>query len=101
MTQSVQLQGVEMEIRTDMIDGKPVVVGRYRDTNVCIMSENGTVTLNSGGFLTATTKLRMNQFSKEFCNGRFHVYQKAGNWFVGWWGSDCERDEPFYDGMKV
>jgi hypothetical protein len=39
------------------------------------------VTLRTGGWRTATTKLRMNQASNQFGLG-FTVTQKAGEWFV-------------------
>jgi len=39
------------------------------------------VRLDTGGYFTATTKKRMNQFSKMFDLG-FSVYQKDGDWFV-------------------
>lgn len=51
------------------------------------------VTLNTGGYRTATTKLRMNQFANEFCSYAFSVYQKRGDWFVSIKG--VERDIPF------
>jgi hypothetical protein len=40
-----------------------------------------TITLNTGGYFTATTKTRMMQASNQFSLG-FAVYQKQGNWFV-------------------
>lgn len=40
------------------------------------------VTLDNGGFVTATTKTRMNQFANEYCSGAFRVYQKTGEWFL-------------------
>ena len=43
--------------------------------------EKRIVTLNTGGWSTVTTKLRMNQASNQFDLG-FHVYQKDWNWFV-------------------
>jgi hypothetical protein len=40
-----------------------------------------TVTLRSGGWLTPTTKLRMNQASNELGLG-YHVFQKDHVWYV-------------------
>jgi hypothetical protein len=55
------------------------------------------VTLDHGGHMTNTTKLRMNQTANQFGLG-FRVYQKNFDWFVGIdthegtrimpWGSD-------------
>lgn len=73
------------------------VRGVYRGTAVCVMSKDGKVRLWSGGYRTYTTKLRMNQFSNQFCNGRFSVYQKGGNWFV----TTKDGTIPFVDGMEV
>ncbi len=39
------------------------------------------ITLNTGGYYTATTKRRMNQFAEEYGYG-FHVFQEKGDWFV-------------------
>jgi hypothetical protein len=41
------------------------------------------VTLDSGGWLTATTKTRMNQTSNQFDLG-YHVYASKGLWHVSY-----------------
>ena len=46
------------------------------------------VKLNNGGYMTATTKLRMNQFANDYCGGTFSVYQRKGDWFVAIEGVD-------------
>lgn len=51
------------------------------------------VTLDNGGYRTATTKLRMNQFANEYCGGAFSVYQKGFEWFLIIRG--VERHIPF------
>jgi hypothetical protein len=61
--------------------------GLYRGTCVAQLqsTDDGrqrTVRLNHGGWKTATTKMRMNQFANEFCNGEFAVVQEKGEWFV-------------------
>lgn len=60
--------------------------GLYRGTCVAQLhtAPDGTQTvrLNHGGWKTATTKMRMNQFSAEFCGGLFSVAQEKGEWFV-------------------
>lgn len=61
-----------------IIDGNITV--KYHDTEVVTVN-NGKITLDSGGWWTASTKARMNQASRQFSLG-FHVYQKAGKWFV-------------------
>lgn len=43
--------------------------------------DGGTVTLNSGGWQTVTTKRKMCQAANQF-GLRFCVYQKRGDWFV-------------------
>lgn len=98
MAQTEKFQGVQTQTIRNA-DGS--LSGFYRGTEVCRKNADGSVRLQTGGWLTATTKSRMNQFSNEFCAGRFSVYQKAGDWFVHFRGSDFERDEPFYDGMTV
>lgn len=45
------------------------------------------VKLNTGGFDTATTKKRMNQFAKMFDLG-FSVYQQKGQWYISIKGQD-------------
>jgi len=55
---------------------------RYHYTDVVKVNWNtGIITLNTGGWDTATTKLRMNQASREWGLG-YHVYQHKGDWFV-------------------
>ena len=44
-------------------------------------NKKGEVTLNTGGWLTPTTKVRMNQTANAYGLG-FNVYQKDFNWFV-------------------
>ena len=39
------------------------------------------ITLDTGGWWTRTTKMRMNQAGEAFGLG-YHVYQKGGEWFV-------------------
>lgn len=45
----------------------------------------GTIILNTGGWKTATTKLRMNQTSNQFGLG-YQVYQKNHSWYVRYHG---------------
>lgn len=58
--------------------------------------DDGFVTLNSGGFRTATTKTAMNQVLNE--NGiPLQVFQRDGSWFV----SHPLEGLVFEDGMKL
>jgi len=62
-------------------DGKTSTV-RYWSTDVVTVDwHTGSITLNTGGWDTATTKLRMNQASSEWGLG-YRVYQHKGDWFV-------------------
>ena len=66
----------------------------YHSTSVVEIAPDGSVTLDSGGWRTSTTKTRMNQASNQFALG-FQVYAKSGAWFVSFDG----RELPFNDGM--
>ena len=68
----------------------------YHSTSVVEIAPDGSVTLDSGGWRTSTTKTRMNQASNQFALG-FQVYAKHGAWFVSFDG----RDLPFSDGMTI
>jgi hypothetical protein len=68
----------------------------YHSTAVVIVNADRTIRLDSGGWLTATTKRAMNQASNQDELG-FRVFQQAGEWFVHWQG----RDVPFVDGMLL
>jgi len=48
---------------------------------VVVSFDQKIITLNSGGWLTATTKTRINQTANQFDLG-FNVYQDKGKWFV-------------------
>ena len=53
---------------------------KYHDTDV-VTWDFDTIVLNTGGWRTVTTKLRMNQASKQFGLG-YYVWQKDYKWFV-------------------
>ena len=57
------------------------IVGIYHQTSVAEKQGNK-IRLDTGGWQTNTTKVRMNQFSNQFCGGGFSVYQKNFDWFV-------------------
>lgn len=65
--------------------------------STCVISwDEDTITLDSGGWLTATTKTRINQAANQFGLG-LTLRQKAGEWIVSYNGSDI----PFNDGMSL
>ena len=50
------------------------------------------ITLDTGGWKTATTKLRMNQAAAQFNLG-YTVYQQKGQWFVSYRGVTRRFDQ--------
>lgn len=64
----------------------------YHSTDVVTVHKNGSITLNTGGWRTATTKLRMNQASNQYGLG-FQVWQKDFSWFVEWKGKSLPFDD--------
>jgi hypothetical protein len=71
---------------------------RYHSTTVAMKDLlTCVVTLDSGGWRTATTKLRMNQFAREFCGGEFAVVQRDFAWFV----TTPSGTIPFEDGIEI
>jgi hypothetical protein len=78
MTNLYKFQGVET---TTMTDRDGALVGYYRGTPVARKAGN-VITLNTGGWFSRTTKVRMNQFSHNYAYGSYGVYQKKGQWFV-------------------
>jgi len=71
------------------------VVVTFHSTDVVVFDAN-TITLNSGGWQTVTTKRRMNQTADHFGLG-FRVWQKNFIWYVDWDGKTLE----YRDGMKL
>lgn len=64
--------------------------------NTLIVDKAGnSITLDSGGYETVTTKRKMNQAARQFALG-YSVYQRNFKWFV-----DLPNGEtvPFVDGM--
>lgn len=64
---------------------------KLHNTYVVKIHADGTYTLNSGGWQTATTKDRINQYSP------VRVYQEKYQWFV----TIHSKTYPFMDGMVV
>ena len=89
MAQTREVRGVATSVLTI---GKCTLV-TYRKTAVVTFDEK-TIILDSGGWRTNTTKLRMNQAANEF-DLHYHVYQENHEWFVVHKGVTI----PFEDGM--
>ena len=70
----------------------------FHSTDVVVFDAN-TITLNSGGWKTVTTKRRMNQTADHFGLG-FRVWQKNFIWYVDWQGANGKTLE-YRDGMKL
>ena len=77
MAQTREVRGVSTTIMTK--DGQTEVI--YHGTPV-VTFDGHSVTLQARGWLTATTKLRMNQAARQF-GLRFAVFQKDFDWYVG------------------
>lgn len=69
-------------------DGTEAV--RYHDTDVVTFNLDGSVTLDSGGFRTVTTKNRINEYT-DLC-----LYQEKSIWYVGARGKE---KHVFHDGI--
>jgi len=81
MSQTKVFRGVQ----TSVVREPHKLTGYYRGTPVASCErKNGAliVTLNTGGWKSATTKTRMNQFSYEYCGCAFQVSQRKGEWYV-------------------
>jgi hypothetical protein len=69
---------------------------KLHNTYVVKIHEDGTYTLNSGGWQTLTTKDRINQYSPR------KVYQRNFQWYVEIVGSTgCTNLFPFMEGMVI
>jgi hypothetical protein len=71
------LNGYKTRVLTDEENKTRVF---FHDTPVVSFNEE-TIELNTGGWRTRSTKVRMNQASQEFELG-FRVFQKNDGWFV-------------------
>lgn len=76
MAQTQRISGVATNVKTE----NGVTVVRYHATDVVTFDVN-TIKLNTGGYRSATTKLRMNQTSNQFDLG-YVVWQDKGEWYV-------------------
>lgn len=78
-------------------DGYTKVI--YHNTAV-VKFNRDEIILNSGGWLTNTTKTRMNQASNQYCLA-IRVYQKNHDWFVEHENSIAVINHDFEDGMVI
>lgn len=90
MARSDKVGKVATKVTT--ISGRTAV--QYHATEVVVFDQN-TITLNSGGWQTVTTKRRMNQVANEY-GLPFQVFQRKGDWFVTI-GNETVK---FHDGMQ-
>jgi len=109
MAQTHEVRGVATRVHNEAafpfrtMDGEEhqlvnATVVTYHGTDVAAAAiRNGLlrVILNPGGWFTATTKLRMNQFANQY-DLPFSVYQKDHQWYVGVHGKSYELDGPLY-----
>lgn len=65
-------------------------------TSVIVAWDNSRIVLDSNGWMTVTTKRKMNQCSYQFNLG-YTVYQEDFTWYVSWKGEIL----PFKDGMVL
>lgn len=91
MSQTKVVSGVATKIYSFM-DHKCV---SYHQTDVVKFNDEEII-LNSGGWRTNTTKLRMNQTSNQFDLG-YNVFQKDFGWYVSFKDQIIE----FADGMVI
>ncbi len=68
------------------VKGDTIVV--YHETAVVVFNDK-TITLDTGGWFTKTTKTRMMQASNQFDLG-FTISTKGGTWFVDFKGTTVE-----------
>lgn len=79
MAQQQQVGSVHTTVHTNEFGEIQCI---YHKTKVASYNpSDGIIVLNTGGYFTATTKTRMNQFSNQY-NLKFKVYAKRGDWFV-------------------
>lgn len=65
---------------------------RLHDTDIVTITDSGLITLNSGGWLSVTTKERLNRYT----NAR--ISQRLGIWYIS---DKAGNDSLFYDGMTI
>lgn len=89
-----QLMRVGKVHTTQGIDDEGYRYVQYHTTKV-VRWNNDEIILFTNGWLTQTTRTRMNQTSNQFGLG-FRVYQKDFNWWIEYRGTP---DITFFDGI--
>jgi hypothetical protein len=92
---NLELKKLNRKVHTTVIDVENLVSVTYHATTVASLSD-GVLVLNSGGWLTATTKSRIN----EFCDALglpVKVYQFNFDWYV----KAGKANLNFVDGMTI
>jgi hypothetical protein len=75
-----------------------IITVRYHNTDIAVIDlDERTITLNTGGWTTPTTKERMNEALYVMGIGR-HVWQEKWIWFYGRYNGEKSY---FFDGMKI
>jgi hypothetical protein len=103
MTQTTRVSGVATSVFTDT-DGALCV--KYHHTIVWKLHSDGMIELNTGGWRTVTTKVRMNQAFHQYgprvpVDGesyqipRYGVFQKKGDWYL--WDRKSNTNTAFDD----
>ena len=87
--------------------GQIHTVGKHRTTNVLhsggrrvityhstpvVSFDDNTIVLNTGGYETATTKIRMNQTSNQY-SLNYYVYQEDFIWYVDYRGQTYQFEQ--------
>ena len=75
-----------------------VIALTYHRTNVVSWHVDGTITLRTGGWQTATTKARINDYSPH------SVYQEFGLWYIRPHGVPFDENAPrvlFFDNIAI
>lgn len=79
-------------------DSNGTLCVKYHNTIVWQRKPDGTVILDSGGWRTRTTSLRMCQAFRQF-GYPYNVHQVKGAWYV--YDRVTGRDVPYFDHMLV
>ena len=67
---------------------------KLHSTNILTIDESDTVTVETGGWQTVTTKARLNEYLPD----GFRIYQERGQWY---WETPKENRVPFTKGDKI
>jgi hypothetical protein len=77
-------------------DDTASVIVTYVSTQIVRVNRDDTITLNTGGYETVTTKRKMNQAAAQFHLG-YSVWQRDHQWYV----TKPSGEEARFDGRSV